>query len=212
MASEQEHLEALHDIREMMEKSTKFISLHGLSGVFIGILALVGAGVAYWFLLNDPSRDYFNSPYNVKGPLTYHTIGFILADAVVVLVGALLISFFYTARKAKKTGQSLFDKAALQVFYNMIIPLGTGGILCLILLFKGMIFMLAPLTLIFYGVALVGASSHTVKEIRFLGICEIIMGLLAIIIAGEGLLFWALGFGVLHIIYGIVMHRKYDRQ
>jgi hypothetical protein len=44
-----------------------------------------------------------------------------------------------------------------------------------------------------------------------LGICEIGLGLIASIYMGYGLLFWAVGFGVLHIIYGIVMYMKYER-
>jgi len=67
----------------------------------------------------------------------------------------------------------------------------------------------APLTLIFYGLALVNASKYTLSEIRSFGIAEIVLGLIAMAFIGYGLLFWAIGFGLLHIIYGIIMHVRY---
>ena len=85
----------------------------------------------------------------------------------------------------------------------------TGGILCLILLFNGYVGIIAPLTLIFYGLALVNASKYTLKEVRSLGIAEIILGLIATYFIGYGLLFWSVGFGLLHIIYGIIMKTRY---
>jgi hypothetical protein len=64
---------------------------------------------------------------------------------------------------------------------------------------------------VFYGLALVNASKYTLTDIRYLGITEIILGILNIFFLRRGLYFWALGFGVLHIIYGLVMWWKYER-
>lgn len=212
MESQKDQLEALKEIRSIMEKSSKFISLSGLSGVFIGIVALIGAAVAYGFLINDPSREYFESVYGTRGPLELNTIIFILLDAVAVLVVSILIGYFLTRKKAAETGQKMFDHVGKRLFMSMIIPLATGGLICLIMLFHGIVSMLAPLTLVFYGMALLNGSYYTLKEIRYLGISEIILGLIAFLAIGHGLLFWAIGFGVLHIAYGIYMYNKYDRK
>jgi hypothetical protein len=68
----------------------------------------------------------------------------------------------------------------------------------------------APAMLIFYGLALINASPNLFDEIRYLGYSEILIGLLAAAFIGYGLYFWAFGFGVLHIAYGLVMYKKYD--
>jgi hypothetical protein len=79
----------------------------------------------------------------------------------------------------------------------------------MILLLKGYIGIVAPLTLIFYGLALVNASKYTLSEVRWLGLTQILLGLAAAHFIGYGLVFWALGFGLVHILYGLVMHYKY---
>ena len=119
---------------------------------------------------------------------------------------SIICGFYLTNRKARKLGQSIFDDHALQLVTNLAIPLVTGGILCIILLFKGYLVLLAPFTLIFYGLALVNASKYAVASMRYLGITEIILGLLATQFLGYGLIFWAIGFGLMHMIYGIVMY------
>jgi uncharacterized membrane protein HdeD (DUF308 family) len=71
---------------------------------------------------------------------------------------------------------------------------------------------LAPsATLVFYGLALINASKYTVRDVFYLGICEIVLGVLSMFLTGFTLLFWALGFGILHILYGTIMYFKYDK-
>ena len=119
------------------------------------------------------------------------------------------MGIFFTSRKAKKNKQKLWDQQTKRLLLNLFIPLATGGILCLILLSKGFIGFVAPFTLIFYGLALVNASKYTLREVRSLGILEIILGLIGTNYVGFGLLFWVIGFGALHILYGIIMKVKY---
>jgi len=64
--------------------------------------------------------------------------------------------------------------------------------------------------LIFYGLALVDAGKFTYGEVFYLGILEIITGLVSAFFPSLGLFFWIFGFGVLHVIYGLVMYRKYE--
>jgi hypothetical protein len=69
--------------------------------------------------------------------------------------------------------------------------------------------LVAPATLIFYGLALVNAERYTLTDIKYLGYCQIGLGLISLFFLGWGLVAWTFGFGVLHIVYGLIMHKKY---
>jgi len=201
---EEKYIEDLKEIKDMMSRSSKFISLSGLSGVFAGVFGLAGAFMAYRTVYEN--QDYLG--YRVA-VINKESITSLLIIATVTLSLSILAGIFFTSRKAKKSKQQLWDVQTRRLVINLLIPLTTGGILCLILLFKGFIGIVAPLTLIFYGLALVNASKYTLSEIRSFGIAEIVLGLIAMAFIGYGLLFWAIGFGLLHIIYGIIMHVRY---
>ena len=214
MNQTQEHLEALQDIRSMMKKSTRFLSLSGLSGVFAGIYAIAGAIVANYIAhsFSDDLNYYDGTLVFEKYMDSIHKIyTYMFIDALLVLFLSIGTGFIFSYRKAKKTGQKLFDHTALRLFINLIIPIGAGGVLCLILLNHGYIGLIAPVMLLFYGMALLNASKYTLDDIRYLGICEIVLGLLNAWLMGYGLWFWVIGFGVLHIVYGLVMWIKYEK-
>lgn len=202
--TKEKYIEDLRDIKSIMERSSRFISLSGLSGVIAGVFALGAAYFAYQSVYEG--QDYFS--YR-KAMIDDQTIITLLGIAV----GTLLLSFaagiYFTQKRAKKHNQKLWDSQAKRLLINLFIPLIAGGTLCLILLFKGFVGLAAPLTLLFYGLALVNASKYTLSEIRSLGLLEIALGLIGCQLIGYGLILWAIGFGVLHIIYGIYMHVKY---
>ena len=190
-------------IREMMERSSKFQSLNGLSLVIAGGVAVAGAMFAYFYLLRDPSLTDFNRMQETL---------ILFADALVVLILAVGSITLFSWRKAKKNKQNLFNKVTMRAAYNLLIPLVAGGIFSLVLLYNGNIGYIASSTLIFYGLALINASKFTADEIHFLGICEVIIGLLAAVYLYHGLYWWTIGFGVCHIIFGTVMYIKYDKN
>jgi hypothetical protein len=194
-------LEDIKAIREMMEKSTKFISLSGLSGILAGVTAILGAAFAYFYLLKKPSLA--DCSYTQE-------LMILLVDALIVLFISIGFGVYFSWRKAKKHKQSLFNKVTLRTICNLSIPLTAGGIFCLVLLLRGDIQVAIAGTLIFYGIALINVSKYTFDEIHYLGITEIILGIAAAIFVSSGLLFWTIGFGVCHIAYGFVMYRKYD--
>lgn len=200
------YLQDLKEIRNIMDRSSRFISLSGLSGVSAGIIALAGAVFAYMYLYT--SEDY--SGYRMV-VLSGEIITKLITLGLIMFVLAIGSGFYFTQLKAKKKQTKLWDKPTKKLLLNLLIPLGTGGILCLIFLLRGYIGLVAPFTLIFYGLSLVNASKYSFDELRSLGILEIVLGLTATVYIGYGLLFWAIGFGVLHIIYGLMMHYKYDR-
>ena len=212
MDKKQEQLETLREIRSLMEHSSRFLSLSGLSGVIAGIAAILGTVAAYLFLgmsLDEPG--YYRFATEVNGELNAGFFIFLLADSMIVLIVSLLAAGLLSRRKARKHGNPIWDGTAKRLIFNMFIPLVVGGIYCLILFSHGHLALIVPATLIFYGLALLNASKYVFNDIRYLGIFEIVLGLIASVIVDYGLLFWAFGFGILHIVYGISMYFKYER-
>ncbi|MBL4677951.1 MAG: hypothetical protein JKY70_17365 [Mucilaginibacter sp.] len=201
----------LTSIRSMMERSSKFISLSGLSGVLAGIYALIGAAWAY--TIGYGTGGFFSyREYMIENvPASPERLIMLISIALGVLVASVLTGIILTLRKAKKKGQDVWGRTSRQLLYNMCVPLFTGGALILILIWRGYFGVVAPASLIFYGLALISASSMTFKDIHYLGISDILLGLLAAIMPGYGLIFWVIGFGLLHIVYGSIMYFKYDR-
>jgi hypothetical protein len=194
-------IEDLKAIREMMEKSSKFLSLSGLSGVMTGITAIAGASFAYFFLLQDPEYSGLSS---------IQEISILLTDAIAVILISIGFGFYFSLKKARKNNQKFFNRVTIRTLYNLGIPLLAGGIFALIFLIRGDVEILASITLIFYGLALVNASKYTFDEIHYLGITEIVLGLVAALFLYYGIILWTIGFGVCHIIYGLIMYKKYD--
>ena len=198
--------EDLSHIRQMMERSSRFISLSGLSGVFAGITALVGAIYVY-FLFEKNGISYFDGERNVFG---HELVGHLFLAGIVILFCAITLGYFFTARKSKRRGLKMWDATSKRLLLNFAIPLVTGGVFCLALLYHHLFVFIAPATLIFYGLALVSASKYTLTDVQYLGYFEIVLGLLSLFYLGWGLVFWTIGFGLLHIIYGLVMYKKYE--
>lgn len=212
MKNPEQHLETLSEIRSLMERSSRFISLSGLSGVFAGIFALLGAFAVYWkFNFNISAATSYANPERYSGIEVSDLDIFLISVATLVLFASISVGVLLTTRQARRKGLPIWDASAQRVFWNLLIPLAAGGIFCLIMLNHGMVGLLAPATLLFYGLALLNASKYTYSDLRHLALCEILLGLLAAWFMGYGLLFWAIGFGVLHIIYGILLYNKYER-
>lgn len=197
--------EDLSHIRQMMERSSRFISLSGLSGIFAGLAALIGAAYVY-FLFQRNGIDYFAGRKNTFQP---QLIGQLIAVGITVLIIAILSGYFFTAKKSKAKNIKIWDKTTRRLLANFALPLAVGGIFCLALLYHQWYVLIAPATLIFYGLALVNAERYTLSDVKYLGFLEIFLGLISLFFLGWGLIFWSLGFGFLHIVYGIVMYKKY---
>ena len=201
-----QHLQDLTEIREMMTRSSRFMSLSGISGVLAGLLALGGAYLAYVIVYQGQHFMTYR-----KAVVTFDNLLHLVLIAASILILSVGSGIYFSYRKAKRTNESFWNDQARRVLINLLIPLVTGGFLCLMLLSRGYVGILPPLTLIFYGLGLVNASKYTMTEIRSLGILEILVGLIAMEFIGYGLIFWSIGFGVLHIVYGIIMYLKYER-
>lgn len=211
MSDQQQSLETLQDIKRMMERSSRFISLSGLSGISAGICALVGAWLAhpYFFGYKNFIIDS-NAVYRQGYRALLNTWLFWIAAGT--FVAALISAFIFTWIKSNREGIPLWGKTAKRLLINISIPLLVGGIFLFKLIHFGTFGLIAPGCLIFYGLALINASKYTLDEVRYLGYLQILLGIINLWFVGYGLYFWAMGFGVMHIIYGAYMWWKYERS
>lgn len=208
-------LEAIQDIKRMMERSSRFISLSGLSGVSAGICALIGAFIAHPYVVG--TKDYVINPEVaiIQAAVEDYSIIFntyLFWIAAATFAAALLSAFLFTYIKSKKEGIPLWGKTAKRLMINVSIPLIVGGIFLFKMMQFGTFGLVAPGCLLFYGLALINASKYTLDEIRYLGYGQIVTGIVNLWFVGCGIYFWAFGFGVLHILYGIYMWVKYEKN
>ena len=206
------YLDDLSEIRNMMNRSSRFISLSGLAGVFAGCYAILGAILAISILAGHESIYGENYDSFSATSINSEVIQQLVLIAVAVLVLAIGTAIFLTTRKARKNDQKIWDSTSKRLVVNFFAPLIAGGLFCLVLLQYGLIGLIAPSMLIFYGLALIHASKYTFADLKSLGYANLVLGLIATQFIGYGVYFWAIGFGVFHIIYGIWMHNKYDRK
>ncbi|RZK19410.1 MAG: hypothetical protein EOO56_14220 [Hymenobacter sp.] len=213
----QDPLAQLTEIRAIMERSSRFISLSGLSGVGAGVVALVGTTIGHYYLL----QEYGSQEYGAQGyqRLFQTTVAerlaalpFLLGLALAMIGAALLAAAFFTLRRTRREGlRSLWTAPARRLAAAIFIPLGAGGLFCLKLFLSGAPELVVPAMLIFYGVALLNGSKYTLDEIKYLGLTQIALGLVALLVPEYGLLFFGAGFGLGHIGYGLLMYNRYER-
>jgi hypothetical protein len=210
MTEQEQSLEAIHDIKRMMERSSRFISLSGISGISAGICALIGSWLAHPYVFGRKNLYIdSNAPYAHDYILFLNMWLFWIAAAT--FIAALISAFVFTYIKSSKEGIPIWGNSARRLLFNVSVPLLVGGIFLFKLVQFGTFGLVAPGCLLFYGLALINASKYTLVEIRYLGYCQLILGVINLWFVGYGLYFWALGFGILHIIYGVYMWWKYER-
>lgn len=191
-----QHLKDITEIRSMMERSSKVLSLSGLSGVGAGVIAIAGVLFAQWI----PTRV---APEDV--------ITYLVGDAVVVLLLGIGTATLFSHRMARKKDLPVWTATSRFLIVDLAIPLGAGGLFCCALLQHGSYGLIPGTMLVFYGLALINGSKYALKEIRYLGLTELVLGCVAVFVPDQGLTIWALGFGIMHIVYGLQMYLRYER-
>ena len=193
------NLDDLKHIRSIMERSTKFLSLSGISGIMAGTFALIGSALTYMVMY--------------RGLAITHCIRLdIVLIAIFVVIGAASSGLYFSVKKAKKNGSKFWLPVTIQIIKDFAVPMIVGGIFCLILVYQNTTGLIGATMLIFYGIALINAGAHTYSDIKILGTCEIILGIFAGFFANYTLVLWTIGFGILHILYGIIVFLKYDKK
>ena len=208
MKEEKDYIKDISEIRSMMERSSRFLSLSGLSGVMAGIYALAGALVAFLVFGFNPDSVTYSMTGTAGTPAN---ISSVIIVALIILALALGTVVYLSRRNAGKRGEKMWSATTRRLLANMMVPLSTGGILIVILILNGLAGLAAPISMIFYGLALFTASKMTLEEVKLMGIIQISLGLISILVIQYSLIIWALGFGLVNIVYGIYMHYKYER-
>jgi hypothetical protein len=206
MQKEKDYIKDIAAIRTMMERSSKFLSLSGWAGILAGIYAIVGAYISYVFFKFNPVEIVYTTTVASFAELLN-----VIVIATVVLLLSIGTAIFLSFKRATKRAESLWNATSRRMLINMSVPLASGGVLILVFISLGLIGLIAPLSLLFYGLALFSAGNYTFSEVRFLGIILILLGLLGSCFIEYGLLLWVVGFGLMHIVYGIYIHIKHQR-
>lgn len=216
MQEENQQLQTLEDIKQMMTKSSRFISLSGWSGVAAGMCALIAAWIAnqkiaQYQLEKNPDNIIERGTYLSQDGDRYLRNELIIL-ACLTFAAAFLLAFLFTYFRSKKAGVAIWGYTARKLMINVAVPMIAGGLLILRMMDFRFYGLIAPVCLLFYGLALINASKFTLPEIRYVGYFQLLLGILNLWMIGYILFFWAAGFGVLHILYGIVMWNKYERN
>jgi hypothetical protein len=213
MNEQSPHLESLQDIRQLMQKSSRFISLSGLSGIAAGTCALIASWFAFRMIDSYGYDNGLGEVYDIRtGSKDANLESDLFLLAVVTFLAAFSLAFFFTWLRSKKTGVPIWGFMARKVLISVAIPMIAGGIMIWRFRDLGLYGFIAPACLLFYGLALINTSKFTYSEIRYLGLAQLVLGTINLWMMGRGLIFWALGFGVLHIIYGFIMWWRYERN
>jgi len=174
----------------------KILSLMGWPGIYLGFVGTVGALVA---------NSIVESPIGELEKLR-----FLMIDAAVVGVLAVAAAAFLSARRLKRAGLSMWGSDSRGVVLELTVPLLTGAVFCYVLLLNRMYLAVPGSLLLFYGLALAAAAKFGHFEIRVLGVVEIALGFAALAFPVHALMYWAMGFGIAHILYGSLIYFKYE--
>ena len=214
MNEQQQSLQDIQQIKQMMERSSRFISLSGLSGIAAGACALAGAYFANNIIMDSGGPSGYKA-IAAKTIVTESVIDFfghrLFQIALLTFFAALFSSFLFTYLRSKKNKVPMWGYTSKRLLVNVAVPMIAGGIYLYRQMQFGNFGLIAPGCLIFYGLALVNDSKYTLGEIRYLGYCQVLLGIINCWFVGYGVYFWAAGFGLLHIIYGIVMWYRYEK-
>ncbi|RPI70790.1 MAG: hypothetical protein EHM47_11490 [Ignavibacteriales bacterium] len=208
MKNEQDYIQDIAEIRTMMERSSKFLSLSGWAGIMAGIYALFGAYISYSIFNFNPDAIVYSNINSGTGP---DSLLKVIILGLLILILALVTAIIFSWKKAHNRGEKIWNATSRRLLASMAVPLVTGGILILVLITKDIFGLVIPLMLLFYGLALYNASKFTINEVKFLGMTQIVLGLISSYFIEYSLLFWSIGFGVVHIVYGIYMYFRYER-
>ena len=206
MEKHEEQLAAIQEMRNLMDRASRFRSISGLSAMVAGLLAILC--VVFVSQLTDVQLTESASFERMLG--TKFATQVQLSFLVLLLI-SICFGIYLAARKAQAAGQAAWDSVAKRLALHLAIPLVTGGVFSMLLAQLGLLGLIPASTLLFYGLALVNASHYTLDAVRLLGLVEIGLGLLATAIVPFGLVFWLTGFGLMHVGFGLYIYLKYER-
>ena len=181
-------MDNLSFIRSTMERATAFTAVPGWGGVAMGLTALAAAPLA-------GSRA---------------TVGEWLAVWLGASVLALTIGGWSMAVKARRAGTSVFSYSGRRFVLSYVPPLAVGGLLTLVLVRADLYPALPGTWLLLYGTGVVTGGAFSVRVVPIMGLCFMTFGAVALLAPSAwGAWLMAGGFGGLHIIFGLIIARRY---
>ena len=199
-----EALNTLSEIKDMMERSSRFQTISGWSIILIGLYASIVSLGAWLTMGGGASLGWLPDIWQQRAAsLSRNPTALILIAALLVVVSmgtVCLMSYVKTKRVNKHFS---FDKTVRRPLVNFLVPAVAGALFCVAMLFQQHYGLTSSIMLIFYGLALINCHHYTTSSIGALGYGELILGIIDCFVVHQGLLFWFLGFGALHIVYGI---------
>ncbi len=199
--------EELAEIKSMMEQSTQFLSLSGVSGILVGIYAIAAAGLS-WYWIYFPSSSWSDGTASLS---FRDLLNRMLMLGLGTLIAAVSSAYFLSKKRVAGNAQPFWSPASKRFLQSLFLPVALGGFFCFALLHESTFELIPSAMLLFYGIGLVQSAQFTLGEIRNLGFTQLGFGLIAAFFPDFGLFFWALGFGVFHLIYGTLMYYRHER-
>lgn len=194
--------ESIKVIRDIMERSAGYTIFSGLSGIIAGLLSLIGCYLSEQVWAGEQTIDQ-NAHY--------------LIIWFSILALAIVQDRVLAERKARKSGQTTWTPATYQAI-KAILP---GMCLAFALSLRALIIYdydaIPAICILGYAVSLCAAGMFSIYELRVFGVVQLVTGVIALFLPliprfnhpQTALYFMALSFGVYHIIYGLIMWRKY---
>jgi hypothetical protein len=206
MKKHDEQLAAIEEMRNLMDRATRFRSISGLSAMVAGLLAIICVAFVSQFTgIRFFEAEAFDRMLQGDAAREVQLSFFFL------LITSIGFGIYLAARNAHAKGQDAWDSAAKRLAFHMAIPLVAGGIFSILISQQGLAGLVPPITLLFYGLALFNGSHYTLDAVRILGIGQILLGLLATTFVAFGLVIWVIGFGVFNLIFGLYIYFNYER-
>lgn len=194
--------ENLRVIRDLMERSTKYSTFSGLSGVLAGTASITGCIVTHLLQRRFPDPASFRIP-------------FLLTWSLVILC-AIGGDFLLTKRRATRVGKRIVSRLGKQMVIASAPGLGTGALLTLYFLSHNLLADIFPMWMLAYGIAVCAVGLFSQREVSWLGAAFLAAGTITLLLPlfgltalpALGLIMMAVTFGGFHIVYGIAVSRR----
>jgi hypothetical protein len=195
----EEARENLRVIRQTMERSTKYSTLSGLSGVLIGLAAIAGVLATNWLTGDAP-----------PGASVYRHPSALALVWVSVLVMAVAIDFACNKRRAARVGKHVVSPLGAHIVLAALPAFLAGGVLTLFFYQHALLYYVWGVWMLSYGLAISAVGLFSVKPVLALGAAFVLAGAVTLLLPlPYHLYMMALTFGGFHIGYGVVMARKH---
>jgi hypothetical protein len=170
-----------------MERGTIYKNISSASAVAAGLVTLAGCAVRRAGVL----------PFDDKWSF-FVTWGSVFAVALAAIV-------YFTAAQARRNGEPLWSRSARTVVLSILPAFFAAVVLSHVMFHRGLRDLLPGTWMLLYGCGALAMSFFTPVAIRVLGIAFMVAGTIALLLPGHELLSMGLGFGGIHLTWGLAL-------